>query len=136
MTTINNQSALDTIMQNPSLIITCLLIIILSILVTWKLFVKAGIPGWWSIIPIANHYKMFELFWGKGWLFILSFIPIVNIVVGIMFCIKLSNSFGKGAGFSVGLMFLPIIFAPILAFGSSEYIGPGGIAKSTLEATD
>lgn len=60
-------------------------------------------------------------------MFILMFIPIANIVVSVMLCLKMAKSFGKGAGFGVGLIFLSTIFYAILAFGNASYIGPNGI---------
>jgi len=38
----------------------------------------------------------------------------------------LSKSFGKDVGFTIGLILLPVIFYPILAFGDAKYIGPAG----------
>lgn len=60
-------------------------------------------------------------------MFILLFIPIANIIIYIMLYSKMAKSFGKGGGFALGLMFLNIIFMPILAFGDASYIGPDGI---------
>ena len=51
-------------------------------------------------------------------------IPFVNFVICIILCIDLAKSFGKGAGFGIGLAFLGIIFFPILGFGSAQYQGP------------
>ena len=90
----------------------------------WMIFVKADEPGWKSIIPVYNTYTLFKIAWGNGWMFLLLLVPIVNIIVGLMTVYKLSLSFGKGIGFTLGLIFLPMIFFPILAFGSSEYYGP------------
>jgi hypothetical protein len=59
-----------------------------------------------------------------GWWLILYLIPIVNIVVMIIVLVDLSKSFGKGGGFAVGLILLPIIFFPILAWGDARYQGP------------
>jgi hypothetical protein len=58
------------------------------------------------------------------WWFILLFIPCVGIVIAIMLCIDLAKSFGKGAGFGIGMVILPFIFIPILGFGSAQYVGP------------
>lgn len=101
-----------------------LLLIIFLIVCIWKIYKKAGRPGWASIIPFYNSYVLFDLAWGNGILFLLMFVPLVNIVVMIILYVKLANAFGKGGGFAVGLIFLPIIFLPILAFGNSSYIGP------------
>ena len=51
-------------------------------------------------------------------------IPFVNVVVGIIVCIDLAKSFGKGAGFGWGIALLGIIFLPILGFGSAQYQRP------------
>ena len=48
-------------------------------------------------------------------------------MVAIVVCVDLARSFGKGAGFAIGLVFLPFIFDLILAFGDAEYVGPGGV---------
>lgn len=96
----------------------------LIIVANWKLFTKAGKPGWASIIPFYNLYVLFEIVGMNGWLFLLLCIPIVNIVMMIMLYINLAKAFGKGTGFIIGLIFLPNIFTLILAFGSSQYQGP------------
>ena len=51
-------------------------------------------------------------------------IPIVNFILAIVLCIDLAKSFGKGAGFGIGLALLGVIFFPILGFGSGQYQGP------------
>ena len=97
---------------------------ILVIIGMWKVFTKAGEPGWMSLIPFLNTYKLYKIAWGNGWLFLLGFIPIVNIVVYIMVSIKMARAFGMGTGFAVGLILLPSIFYLILGFGDSVYYGP------------
>ena len=87
----------------------------------WKVFTKAGQPGWAAIIPIYNAYVLLKIAQKPGWWRILLFIPIVNIVVGILALAALARNFGKGAGFVVGLIILPIIFYPILGFGDAKY---------------
>ncbi len=94
---------------------------IFLIVCTWKIFEKAGLAGWESIIPIYNAYCMYKITWGNGWLFLLTFVPIVNVIMGLVTLYKLAVVFGKGIGFFLGLLFLQIIFFPILAFGDAEY---------------
>lgn len=89
----------------------------------WKMFSKAGEPGWASIIPFYNAYVLFKITWGSGIKFLLLLIPIANIVVVIMTQIKLAKAFGKSTGFAVGLILLSPIFYVILGFDSSEYLG-------------
>ncbi len=104
--------------------VVILLITVFAIVCMWKIFSKAGQPGWASIIPFYNSYVLFDIAWGNGLLFLLMFIPVANFVVMIILYVKLSQAFGYSGGFAVGLIFLPIIFLPILAFGNNSYIGP------------
>lgn len=97
---------------------------ILVLVAWWKVFVKAGKPGWAAIIPLYNTYCMFQISFGNGWLFLLCLVPCVNIVMMIIMYVKLAKAFGKGGGFAVGLIFLPVIFLPMLGFGDADYIGP------------
>ena len=71
-----------------------------------------------------RQYCLYDIAWGTGWLFLLGFVPIVNIVVGIMVNFKLAKAFGKGTGFGLGLLFLNTIFILILGFGDTKYVGP------------
>jgi hypothetical protein len=57
------------------------------------------------------------------WWIILLLVPIVNVVFLIILVHDLSVSFGKGAGWTVGLIFLGIVFYPVLAFGSDRFVG-------------
>lgn len=104
--------------------VVMLAVLVVMLVAQWKIFVKAGRPGWASIIPFYNMYCLFDIAWGNGWLFLLTFIPCVGTIFQLIAYFKLASAFGKGAGFGVGLIFLSPIFLIILGFGSSEYIGP------------
>jgi Family of unknown function (DUF5684) len=97
---------------------------ILMIAACWKIFTKAGQPGWAAIIPIYNWYMLCKIVGRPGWWVILLFIPFINFIIGIILCIDLAKSFGKGVGFGIGLILLGVIFFPILGFGSAQYQGP------------
>ena len=97
---------------------------ILMVAACWKIFSKADQPGWAAIIPIYNWYILCKIVGRPGWWVILLFIPFVNFIIGIILCIDLAKSFGKGVGFGIGLILLGIIFFPILGFGSAQYQGP------------
>jgi len=101
-------------------------IIVLIISSRWKVFSKAGQPGWACIIPIYSTYIMTKIGGKPGWWVLMMLIPIVNIVYLIWLTNMVSKSFGKDEGFTVGMIFLGIVFWPILAFGSAQYIGPYG----------
>jgi hypothetical protein len=109
---------------SPLSMIVGLLIAVLLIVAMWKVFTKAGQPGWASIIPIYNLYIWCKIVGRPGWWILLMLIPFVNIIVGIILCIDMAKSFGKGAGFGIGLALLGVIFIPILGFGSAQYQGP------------
>jgi hypothetical protein len=104
-----------------------LAVIVIEIIAGWKIFEKAGQPGWASIIPIYSTYVMLKIV-GKPtwWLAMICLVPIANIVYAIWLVNMLSKSFGKDEGFTVGLLLLGIVFWPILGFGDSKYIGPYG----------
>ncbi len=100
-------------------LILCLVIVVSF----WKLFTKAGQPGWAAIIPIFNLYILCKIGGRPGWWVILMFIPLVNFIIWIVLSIDVAKKFGKGAGFGVGIAFLSFIFVPILAFGDARYEG-------------
>lgn len=102
---------------------------ILALIANWMIYTKVGEPRWKNIVPFYNMDVLFDLTWGTGWLFLLTFIPITNIVIMIITYIKLAQAFGQPGGFAVGLSFLPNIFLLILAFDSSLYIGPHGVPR-------
>ncbi len=87
----------------------------------WIVFTKAGQPGWASLIPIYNVYILLQITGMSGWWILALFIPIVNIGLAILVSIGVARSFGKSAAFAAGLLFLPIVFYPILAFGDAKY---------------
>ena len=91
----------------------------------WKVFSKAGKPGIASIIPIWNIVVMVEMA-GKpvSWVLLILLVPCANIYFAIMLMIELAKRFGKSSGFGIGLILLPFIFWPMLAFGSAQYQAP------------
>ena len=120
---------------------------ILSAIGYWKVLVKGGHPGWHSLIPILNAYDQYDMAW-NGWMgvafsllagfgtalaqnaqgggvmsVIASICAIAALVINIIGMNKFAKAFGKGVGFTVGLVLLEPFFMMILGFGSSEYIG-------------
>jgi Family of unknown function (DUF5684) len=106
--------------------------VILMIAALWKVFTKAGQPGWAAIVPILNTYFLCKIAGRPGWWVILMFIPFVNLIIWIILCIDIAKSFGKGAGFGIGLLLLPFIFFLILGFGSAQYQGPSASPGMTV----
>ena len=104
-----------------SMVLLYLGLIILVIAGIWKVFTKAGQPGWAAIIPIYNLYILLRIACKPGWWLVLFLIPLVNIIVIIIVTSDLSRNFGKGTGFTIGLILLPFIFYPILGFSNAKY---------------
>jgi len=113
-----------TTAPSPVFLVIELALGILLIVALWKVFTKAGKPGWACIIPIYSAYVLLKIVGRPGWWLILLFIPFVNFIIWIIVSLDVAKSFGKGAGFGVGLIFLSFIFYPILAFGDATYKGP------------
>ena len=114
---------------SPVSLIISLLIALLMIVAMWKVFTKAGQPGWASIIPIYNLYIWCKIVGRPWWWILLMLIPFVNFIILIILCIDTAKSFGKGAGFGIGLALLGVIFWPILGFGSAQYQGAAATPK-------
>ena len=110
--------------QSPVVLIIYLIICAVLIVADWKLFTKAGKPGWASIIPFYNIWVLYQIVCGRGTAMFRLLIPFYNIYWEIKTCIKLAHAYGKSTGFGVGLIFLSPIFLCILAFGKATYVGP------------
>jgi hypothetical protein len=102
---------------------------LLMLIANWKVFTKAGKPGWASIVPIYNTMIMLEIVGKPWWWIFLLLIPGVNLIFAIWLLNLLSKSFGQNEGFTIGLLFLPMIFWPVLGFGSSQYQGPAAAPR-------
>ena len=111
-----------------------LAILVLMIASLWVVFTKAGQPGWACIIPIYNIWVILKIVGRPGWWLLLYLIPFVNIVVWIIVAIDMAHSFGKGGGFAVGLILLPFVFYPILAWGDATYEGPAASGGAMPQA--
>ena len=101
-------------------------IVVFMCIVRWKIYVKAGYEGWEAIIPIYSFIVLLKIVGKPWWWIFMMIIPVVNIVFAVWTVNMLSKSFGKDEGFTAGLIFLGIIFYPILGFGSAKYVGPYG----------
>jgi len=104
-------------------VIWCIIIVI-EIAAMWKVFQKAGQPGWAAIIPIYNVIVLLQIAGKPIWWILLYFIPLVGLIIAIIVIHNISVNFGKGVGFTLGLIFLSPIFFPILAWGDAQYRPP------------
>ncbi|MBL4624384.1 MAG: hypothetical protein JKY42_04500 [Flavobacteriales bacterium] len=102
----------------------------------WKVFTKAGQPGWACIIPVYNYYIMTKIAEKPGWWTILMLIPYVNIVFVVWIWNRIVKRFGKSTGFTVGVVLLGFVFIPMLAFGDAEYKADGGTGEGSDDLLD
>lgn len=104
-----------------------LAVTILMVVGMWKLFVKAGRPGWASIVPFYNTYVMVELAGRPIWWFaVILLVPILNVVFGVIVTIDFVKAYGKSTAYGVFSLFFPFITLPIMAFDDKvRYIGRG-----------
>ena len=109
---------------SPTVIIIYVIVVVIVLAGYWKVYTKANKPGWAAIIPIYNVVVWLEIIGRPLWWLILLLIPIVNIIILIVMYNDLAKSFGKGVGFTIGLILLSPIFILILGFGDAQYEGP------------
>lgn len=87
----------------------------------WKLFEKAGQPGWAALVPIYNMVVLLKVADKPVWWIVLFFIPLANVIALFLVAFAVADRFGKGAGYGLGIAFFPYVFYPILGFGSARY---------------
>jgi len=150
--TITGQQAEMAQTMGMGVLLFLLALIAFYLVTLWRIFTKAGQPGWAVLIPIYSAIVYFKIIGrSAAWLLVyilcgvlygvgvgmtlggspmgglLLFLGLAGLlVISIMDTNRLSKSFGQGAGFTVGLLLLNIVFYPLLAFGDYKYIGPNG----------
>ena len=98
--------------------------VVIMVIAMWKIFEKAGVEGWKAVIPFYDVYVAYKIAWGSGWICLLLVVPVVGFVTAIITSYKMAKAFGHGIGYTLGLIVLPFVFAPVLGFGKDEYVGP------------
>ena len=109
--------------SSPVLNIIMLVLAVVAVVGMWKVFAKAGIPGWHSLIPFLNTYDMCKIALKDS----VGLFTVLSILLPIVFvypCLKLAKAFGKGTGFGIVLFLFSFIGFPILGFSDAEYLGP------------
>lgn len=98
-------------------------VFIVCIVGIWKMFTKAGQPGWGSLIPFYNVYLLLKIAEKPGWWFVLFCIPFVNLYALVVVSINIAKAFGKGIGFAIGLIILNVPLYAFLGFSKAQYVG-------------
>ncbi len=113
----------DSASPNPFLIILWIVMTVVLIVANWKIFTKAGKPGWAILIPIYNIIVMMQIIKKPLWWVIMLFIPIVNVVFGILIVYNMVLKFSQPGWHVILALFVGIIYYPYLAFSKAEYQG-------------
>jgi len=90
----------------------------------WKIFEKAGEEGWKSLIPLYNVFILLQIVGKPWWWMLLLFVPFVNFAIIFLVELELAKAFGKDIGFAIGMLLLPFIFMPMLAFSDARFNSP------------
>lgn len=110
--------------SDPMQTLIGLAVLVIVVASLWKIFTKAGKPGWAAIVPFYNMIVLLQIVGRPVWWFVLLLVPFVNIIFAIIITHDTSKSFGRGVGTTLLLIFLPFIGYPMLAFGDAKYVDP------------
>jgi hypothetical protein len=106
-----------------------LVLAVVAVAGMWKVFEKAGQPGWGAIIPLYNLYLLCKITGRPGWWWALALVPLFGgliwFILSMIISMDLAKAFGKSGGFGIGLWLLGFVFYPILGFGDAQYGGAG-----------
>jgi uncharacterized membrane protein YhaH (DUF805 family) len=105
-------------------------IFVLAVAGMWRVFSKAGRPGWYALVPIYNSIVLAEIVGRPGWVGLLNLVPFLNIYINVIIALDIAKSFGKDTTFGVLTIFFPFVTYPILGFGSAKYQGPSAAGKA------
>ncbi len=108
---------------NPVLVIFWLAVMVLLVVSDWKIFVKAGKPGWAILVPIYNIIVMLQIVKKPLWWIVLLIVPLVNIAVVVIIVYNLVIKFGQPGWHVIPALILGCVYFPYLAFSKAQYNG-------------
>ena len=97
----------------------------------WKLYTKAGQPGWKCLIPIYNSWVLNEIAGYQGYYVLFAFIPLVGsffmMLMMVLVYMSLAEKFGKSKAWGiVMLLLLTPVGIPVLGLSDNTYIPSRG----------
>lgn len=128
----------------------CVLLAVFSFIAWCRIFIRTGLPWERMFVPIYGRYWQYNIA-DCGWLFWIlvacgifagflpalfrSWIPLsvigaIVLVLQILYLRKLASVFGRGFGFTLGLIFLHPLFIILLGFGKNEFQGPAFVSAA------
>ena len=118
------------------LMIISLLLSILLIVSMWKIYKKAGKPGWAAIVPVYNIIVLLEIAELPLWYIALFLVPFANIYAMFKIYIELAHKFGKSTGFGVASVFFSVICFPILAFNKNIVYKNASVVENNVDSAN
>jgi len=97
-------------------------LLVLNFAGLWRVFRKAEVKPWWSLIPIVNLFGLVKVARLESYWALVLLIPILNLITLAYLVGGISKAFNKPTAYAIGLYFLPFIFYPILGFGNAKYL--------------
>lgn len=97
----------------------------------WKIFQKAGLPGWYAIVPFLNIYYWLKIIDKPLWWFLFVLIPFINVFTLLLMVVETLKCFNKhGLGQqALGVLF-PFIYLPYLGFApNQDYVHPSKLPE-------
>lgn len=118
------------------LMIISLLLSILLIVSMWKIYKKAGKPGWAAIVPVYNIIVLLEIAELPLWYIALFLVPFANIYAMFKIYIELAHKFGKSTGFGVASVFFSVVCFPILAFNKNIVYKNASVVENNVDSAN
>lgn len=100
-----------------------IIIWLIGVLSLWQVFYKAGYEGWKSIIPVYNIYILTKIAAQPIWVFLLHFVPGVNVVAALLVSLGVAKAFGKDTAFGVILWLFGYFGYMYLGWSKVAYVG-------------
>lgn len=134
-TAVHAKSLLSIGVVYVAIILIALAPFLLMVISGWKIFEKAGEAGWQVLIPFYNAFVMTRFCRMPAWSIIVLILPYVNVIGVIWLGLSLAKAFGKSTPYAVGLILLPMIFYPHLAFSDARYSGDDAAGPESVSYT-
>ncbi|QDZ14122.1 DUF5684 domain-containing protein [Humibacter ginsenosidimutans] len=92
-----------------------------------RVFFRSGVDRWRAWVPVLNVAEILRLGRISPWLVVLLFVPLADLF-GVCLLIlavhRVNRAFSRGAGMTVLAVFLPPVWASVLAWSRSTDVSP------------
>ena len=115
--------------QISVLILIALIVVVAPVFGIYKMFIKAGYPGWKAFIPFMNTWFMLDISKKPKWWFFCQFIPVAGWFFSIVILIEFVKCFGKFKFYQhAATAFAAFIYFVYVGTNKKDrFIGPEGV---------